>query len=337
MKKSLLAVAIWGAFAGAASAQTNVTIYGILDMALTREDNGAPAGSTFRMDSGQLYGSRLGFKGTEDLGGGLSANFNLETGFSADTGDQSVPGVLFNRQSWVGLKGGFGSVRLGRMWSPYYTAVFTIDPFGDGTVGGATFLMSGAGFRRSNAIDYQTPNFGGFSAEAAYSLGEVAGSTSDSRVIDAKAVYANGPVTVALAHFNQNNTAAIGGDTKSTFLGGTYDFKVVKAHLAYDWNKGDTTAGGTVLDTRDLLVGASVPVGTGTLRASYVRKSDKRVASADAKRMSIGYLYPVSKRTTFYTAYARTTNNSAARYNIDATAPAGATDSAFQVGINHMF
>jgi predicted porin len=337
MKKSLAAIAIWGAFASATSAQTNVDIYGIIDLALTREDKGTLEGHELRMDSGQLYGSRLGFRGTEDLGGGLSANFNFEAGINAETGAQSVAGVLFNRQSWLGIKGGFGNVRFGHMWSPYYTALFTLDPFGDGTVGGASFLMSGAGFRRSSAINYQTPNIGGFSGELAYSLGEVAGSTTDSRVIDLKGVYASGPITVAAAHFNQNNPSAIGGSNRSTLLGVIYDFNIFKAHLAHDWIKGDTTAGGVVLDTRDLLVGISAPVGKGTVHASYVRKFDERLANADARRVSIGYTYPMSKRTTVYAAYARTANDSAARYNIAAAAPTGAANSAMQVGLNHMF
>jgi predicted porin len=112
MKKALLALAVLAAFAGTASAQTNVTMYGVLDMALQHENDGV--NSTTALDSGIQSGSRLGFKGTEDLGGGLKANFDLEAGVNADTGTSSQGGILFGRQAWVGLSGGFGSLRLGR-------------------------------------------------------------------------------------------------------------------------------------------------------------------------------------------------------------------------------
>lgn len=326
-----------GIFATAASAQTNVSIYGILDLGITRDDNGAPGGASMRLDSGNLYGSRIGFKGTEDLGGGLFVNFNLENGFAADTGTLASANTLFNRQAWVGLKGNFGSVRLGRMWDPYYTALFnTVDPFGDGLVGGASRLMGGGGFRMSNAINYQTPALGGFYGDVGYGLGEAAGNTSENRLWTLKAGYTAGPVDVVLAHYNQNKSAATGGATKNTLIGASYDFKVVKLRVGYDWLKGDTTAA-TVLDQRDLLIGVNVPLGTGTLLASYIRKSDKLGANADARQAAVGYTYPLSKRTLLYTAYSHTSNDSSARYNLHASAPSGESDSAIQVGINHSF
>jgi predicted porin len=337
MKKKLLSLALLSAFAGAASAQSNVTVYGLIDTSVIREDSGAPAGATIRMDSGWQYGSRLGFKGTEDLGGGLAANFNLEIGFNSDTGALLSPGVIFDRQAWVGLKGRSGSVRLGRMWSPYYLALLNLDPFADGTVGNATALMSAGGLRISNAIDYETPNFGGFSGEIAYGLGEVAGSTSANRVLNLRGDYENGPFAMSVAHYNRNNSVAAGGSNKSTLVIGAYDFKVARVHLGYDWNKGDTNAGGTVADNRDLVVGVRVPVGTGTAIASYIRKTDKLIANADARRYAIGYIHPLSKRTELYTAYARTSNDSAGRSNLDASAPSGASDSAIQAGIVHRF
>jgi predicted porin len=107
MKKSLLALAVFGAFAGEASAQTNTTVYGIVDIGLTHSKSDV-AGTRWGIDSGNWYGSRLGFRGTEDLGDGLSANYQLENGFSADTGNLGQSGRLFGRHAWVGLQGGFG-------------------------------------------------------------------------------------------------------------------------------------------------------------------------------------------------------------------------------------
>jgi predicted porin len=338
MKKAILTFAVLSVFAAAASAQSNVTVYGIIDVGVTRDDNGAPAGASLRMDSGNLYGSRIGFKGSEDLGGGLSANFNLENGFSLDTGSMVSANTLFNRQAWVGLKGNFGSVRLGRMWDPYYVVLFnTVDPFGDGLVGGASRLMGGGGFRMSNAIDYQTPELGGFYGELGYGLGEVAGDTSANRLWTMKAGYAAGPVDVVAAYYNQNKSVATGGATKNTLLGASYDFGAVKVRVGYDMLKGDTTAAGTVLDQRDLLVGANVAVGIGSVLVSYIRKTDKLVANADSRQIAVGYTHPLSKRTLLYTAYSRTSNDGSARYNLDASAPAGASDSAIQFGINHLF
>lgn len=126
MKKSLLALAVLGAFAGAASAQTNVTIYGVVDAGITHE-NGA-AGSVTKLATGVQSGNRLGFKGTEDLGGGLKANFQIENGFNLDTGTQRQ-GALFGRQAYVGLSGNFGAINLGRQYNPVFNALDSIDPW----------------------------------------------------------------------------------------------------------------------------------------------------------------------------------------------------------------
>ncbi len=122
MKKSLLALAVLGAFAGAAQAQSSVTIYGIVDTGITytsKVATGTGTGSKFAVNSGNIQGSRIGFKGVEDLGGGLSAVFQLETGFTNDNGglqgsDAVTSSNLFRRKSVVGLSGGFGTVLLGR-------------------------------------------------------------------------------------------------------------------------------------------------------------------------------------------------------------------------------
>ena len=112
MKKSILALAVLGAVSGAASAQSSVTVYGLVDVALVRE-SGAATGASTKITSGVGAGSRLGFKGSEDLGGGLSALFLLENGFQADTGAMGQGGLLFGRQAYVGLQGGFGTVTIG--------------------------------------------------------------------------------------------------------------------------------------------------------------------------------------------------------------------------------
>lgn len=330
MKKSLLALAVLGAFAGAASAQSNVTVYGVFDIGLAHENNGV--NSVNRMDSGNQSGSRLGFKGSEDLGGGLSAVFQIETGFNGDTGTLGQGGRIFGRQSYVGLNGGFGSVKLGRQYTPLFLALDTIDPMGTGLTGGGSGITSlfnpGTGdVRMSNTIDYSI-TAGPISAELAYGLGEVAGSSSGNRQIGASLAYANGPITGVLGYHNGND--ATGNDSaKTTMLGGTYNFGVATAHAAYAWNKGFGS-----LDTRDAMLGVSVPVGAGTILGSYLHKSDKARSNADANQWAVAYLHSLSKRTNLYTSYSRNANDSQVAYNSGGN---GLTGTLFNVGIRHKF
>ncbi len=338
MKKSLLPFAVLAAFAGAASAQTNVTIYGVADAGISRTDNGT--NTTTALDSGIQSGSRIGFKGTEDLGGGLSALFTLENGFNIDTGTQGQGGRLFGRQAFVGLQGGFGALKLGRQYNPIRVGVESIDPFGLGLAGNASNLFKVYGDRADNTVNYMTPNFGGFSGQLAYSLGEVAGSNSIGRQLGASGSYANGPIGAVLAYHSQNlvtGTNVDNGNAKSTLLGGTYDFRVAKAYLAYAWNKGDTAAGVDNIDSRDLLVGVSAPLGAGTLLASYMRRDDKLIGNGDTNVWAIGYSYSLSKRTNFYTSYAKMKNDAAATLGFGGAVAAGKDPSTFNVGIRHKF
>lgn len=330
MKKSLLALAVLSAFAGVASAQTNVTIYGVVDVGIAREDNGV--NTSTRLDSGNQSGSRLGFKGTEDLGGGLSAVFTIESGFDATTGASAQGGRLFGRQAWVGLNGGFGSVKLGRQYTPIFIALDTIDPFGTGLTGGGsgiTSLFNGYGTRMDNTINYSM-SANGFSGQAAYGFGEVAGNNSALRQYGLSLGYANGPITAVLAYHNQNGAAPAVLNAKTTLLGGTYNFGVATLHGAYAWNKGDSG-----LDTRDAMIGVSAPVGVaGTVLVDYIRKNDKNRDNANASQFAVGYLHSLSKRTNLYTSYSRNTNDSAVSYNAGGN---GLTDTLFNVGIRHKF
>jgi predicted porin len=141
MKKMILAAALAAAFSSAAYAQTNVTMYGIVDAGIAYKKNGNPAGNTVSMESGQQSGSRLGFKGREDLGGGLAAIFTLESGFNIDDGKLGQGGRLFGRQAWVGMSGGFGSVKLGRQLTSLYTALDQKDPFQKNLAGKAQKVL----------------------------------------------------------------------------------------------------------------------------------------------------------------------------------------------------
>lgn len=340
MKKPLLTLTALGALSACASsafAQTNVTIYGVVDMAIQHENDGRK--SKIALDSGEFYGSRIGFKGTEDLGGGLKANFQLENGFGADDGSLGQGGRLFGRQSWVGLSGGFGAVRLGRQSSPIFIAADAFDPFDAGITSGkagqstSTNGMLGifrTAFRTDNTLTYLSPNLNGFSSSVAYTFGETAGSNTSNRQVGLSASYENGPAYVGVAFHNAND--ALGNASKQALVGGTYNFGVVKAALAYQKN----TSALHTLDTKSWMAGVTVPVSAvGNVLASFIRSADNNVASANAGRQwAIGYTHDLSKRTTLYTSYSRNSND--ANSNIGGLSAAnGLTDTLFNAGIRH--
>lgn len=339
MKKSLLALAVLSAFAGAASAQTSVTMYGVVDMALQHENNGGAAGSKTALDSGIESGSRLGFKGSEDLGGGLKANFDLEMGVNADNGTSSQGGLTFGRQAWVGLSGNFGSVNFGRQYAPIFIATDSVDPFdagiisgqaGSGTSSSGILGVFGTPFRTNNTVNYTTSNLGGFSGSLAYSFGEVAGDNSANRQIGLSGTYANGPALATVAYHKAND--ALGNATKILFVGGTWDFKVVKAAAAY----GKTTTDLNTVDNKTAMLGVTVPVGPGNILGSWVHQKNDLVGGGKSNQLAVGYTYAMSKRTDLYTSYSRTAND--ANDNAGGLAAGnGLTDKLFNVGIRHKF
>jgi predicted porin len=336
MKQTLIALAVLGSVAGVAQAQSAVTIYGVVDVGLWHENNGTTSvNSMNKLDhSANLNGSRLGFKGTEDLGGGLSAIFQFENGFNADDGGQADAARLFNRQSFVGLTSGFGTVKLGRQMNPVYANNGTFDPFGNAQAGDSSRLFSYNGNRTDNLITYNYAA-SGFRGELQYGFGEVAGNASASRTVAGFAGYKNGPVDVVLTHQNIRN-ATDTNSTRMTLLGGNYDFGVVKAFATYALEKGVTLNTAIARDQRDALLGLTAPVGAaGTVIVSYIRKTDKLNANANARQVAIGYTHNLSKRTALYTSYGELRNDGAAKFA--AVPVAGSTDKLFNVGIRHFF
>jgi predicted porin len=316
-----------------------VTVYGILDAGITRETGGAD-GSITKLATGVQQGNRLGFKGTEDLGGGLKANFQLESGFNLDTGT-SRQGALFGRQAYVGLSGAFGAVNLGHQYDPIFISIDSIDPFGTGLPGQTVNLMSAGNVRTDNAVTYSTPSLNGFTANVLYGAGE--GKTG--RTLGLSGDYNNGPIVLTVAYDKVNSftdtLGAVTADQKILLVGGTYNFGPVTGHAAYETVKSD------INDTsfRDYMLGVSAPVGTaGTLMASFIKKTD-RITNSDAggKQFGIGYSHALSKRTSFYTSYARITNGQDGQnYVGDASSGGSApklgdSSAAFTVGMRHKF
>jgi len=347
MKKSLLALAVLGALSGSVAAQTNVTVYGLLDMGIVRESGGPAPGSVTKLTSGIANGSRVGFRGTEDLGGGLSAFFTIENGFQADTGALGQGGLLFGRQAFVGLQGGFGAVRLGRQYTPVDTTMGAVDPFFNGLEGRAFNLFArGYVSRVNNAIMYSTPIFGGFQGDVTYGLGEVAGSSSAGRYVGASFGYSAGPLYVRLAYQDSNTipAAAVGaapavlvGSDKNTMLGATYNFGPVMLHGAYGLTEADR-GGIDTADFKDAMVGVSVPVGAGKILASVVHRSDD-IGTADANFYGLGYIHSLSKRTTLHTSYGYMKSRGAGSrgYTVGSAIEVGTGNRAFEVGVRHTF
>ena len=257
MKKTLAAVAVLGAFAGSALA-ADVQLYGIVDTGVgynhvdvdCLKANGDL--DKFEMKSGQASGSRFGFKGTEDLGNGLTVGFILENGILSDTGVDDK--VMFNRESSLFLEGGFGKVAFGRIGSlnngqSSWAKVGMINAFGTSDWGSYSAqvgsIMATAG-QWDNMIAYQTPDFAGFKVYAQYGMGNqiedgdtLYGDENEStsnRYYAIGATYNNGPVAAYLAVDSQNYATAGKGDpdaddSLTVTLGGSYDFEVVKVYL----------------------------------------------------------------------------------------------------------
>lgn len=363
MKKSLLALAVLGAFAGAAQAQSSVTIYGIVDTGFARIDQGGDT-STNGIESGLNAASRIGFKGIEDLGNGLKAEFVLENGINTDDG---TGGSGFSRLAFVGLNGGFGKVRLGRQENQLKEMLTQIDPFGAAGVANAHDFIAGGDLpqRQGNMVTWQSQNYGGFSGSLGYIFGETADDNSANSGWGARLGYANGPLNVQFAYQKQNTTAgaiaagtpiadpdtgivelspgeaAVDGDTKTALLGATYDFGVAKLHGIYGERKFDAgLTGGDSVKIRTGLVGVTVPFGASAIRAEYIRNDNKDIDDADSNVWALSYTYALSKRTTLYATYVRTDNDDGSDLGIGGpgvASAAGDNASAAVVGINHKF
>lgn len=362
MHKKSLAAAVLAVLvptlAPAAWAQSSVTVYGVLDAGLSLE-SGNKAGSITKVTGGISSGSRIGFKGTEDLGGGNSALFVLESGVQADTGASGQGGVLFGRQAFVGIGNrGLGTLTVGRQYAPHYlTAVFA-DPFTSGTSADEKNLINAVsnGGRMDNSLKYASPAWNGFSGELAYAAGEVAGNATAGRSAGLALAYAAGPLAVRLAfHDKSNDTATVSlASARNTLLAATYAFKAAKLYAAFGVNKGPLSstlrnatnpygyavaplATTVTRDSTDALVGVSVPFGPHVLMASWIHKNDKEAADQDADQFGLGYRYYLSRRTDVYAIYARMLNRNGASYTLGNASDGGSGNRAVNLGMRHTF
>lgn len=343
MKKLVFsALVIGSALSTVAHAQTNVTIYGVIDESLAHVSGGNPKGSSTLMASGGNQQSRIGFMGKEDLGGGLSTIFVLENGFSPTTGAQGSPsGSAFSRKAYVGLSSNdYGTAIAGHMYTLSYITMSHLDAM-DGVAGGDDNMFSRGGTRRNDVIQYTTPTVGGFYGSVAYSFPQAVQARGSEGLIS----YENGAVNLKLLRNDQNGQNVTTGPAHNTFLGGSYDFSVVKAFFEAQDNRGAGSDHGAYTKHTDILaLGLTAPVGVhGLFGGTYTVARDQS-GNNGAKQYAVSYQYFLSKRTRFYTAYVHIVNQSGLITTpgplfgtpIYTTAEAVGT-SEFEFGITHTF
>lgn len=218
MKTKLVATAVLASLASLAHAQSSVTLYGALDTSIAYFSNqkgaNGQAGRTFELMSGNVSPNHWGLKGNEDLGGGLSAIFKLESGFNIDNGKLGQGQRMFGRQSWVGLDSNqYGTVTLGRQYDPL---IDLIQPLTDDGPFGSTFATPGDmdnydnSYRTDNSVKYTTPNIAGFQASAMYAFGGQAGATGSGQTYAVAAAYNNGPLGLGAGYFHANSNGTSG-------------------------------------------------------------------------------------------------------------------------------
>lgn len=353
MQKKLIAMAIAGMIAAPAFAQSNVTVYGIID---TFVGVGKAGDAKFSgVGNGVLNGPRIGFKGEENLGNGLKAKFVLEQGFNSDDASPASS-KEFHRQAWVGLEGGFGFIGLGRQYSPgYYSfrnvavAAGALDPFAILT-GGGLQIDAGSDARWDNSISYESKKFGGFGAHVIYSFGSTesdndnSGTKNPNRNADDKIGlglnYANGPLNVDYIYVNAGDTT-FGDDHKEHYLGAAYDFGGFKLVGSYQTASVDANDS----DVKVYQIGGIVPVGNGNIHVAYGARNED-AQDSDSRSFSVAYTHNLSKRTIAYVGVNRTTNDdgvlrgalvSAADATSGNWSERGESSTALGVGIRHAF
>lgn len=360
MKKSLLAVALLGAFAGVAQAQTAVQIYGNIDAGMVKR-----TGQTLAI--GKRAANTLGFKGTEDLGNGLKALFQIEMRYEPDTGTVENNGrPLFQGQSRVGLQGDFGMVRLGRGLTPFQEVVGSFEPFhGLSTPAGFYTDIQTAGFnsapldvntgggspnnnRISNAVFYNSPVVSGFQVNASWATKEATGGTltgvgagatsyagtnpeGSANPFSVAATYNNGPAAAMLAY--ERNAV----ESKVWSVAGSFavtpELKVMGTYSRQNQEHTNTqrpTIKGAVL-------GATYAVGPGKLLAGFgIKQQEENVRLHDlyTRQYSLGYEYSLSKRTYLYIDASRKKNIFSQSTGNLAGTP---TVNHYDVGVNHSF
>ena len=350
MKRSSLSLALLG-FAGAAAAQSSVAVYGVMDAAAAH-GNGSLTNRSLLV-SGANTTSRIGFRGTEDLGGGLKAGFVLEGQVFVDSGDgqptntnnqttSTTPagGFTFARRSTVSLMGGWGEVRLGRDFTAHYRNRVEVDPFGNAGVGAIQPFAGSIGgvvsTRASNMIGYFLPSdLGGLYGQLQVYAGE-GGPTGGGSGQSVRVGYEKGPVNVSLAYGRTRYpTTATEGDITTQNIGVQYNAGFARLMGGLYRDRVERTAPVTA---RGWTLGTVVPIGVGEVKLALSRYGTDAGAHPDVKKVSTGYVHFLSKRTALYATYARVFNAGGANTALNSSTTAPNTQSAgYDIGLRHTF
>ncbi len=348
MQKKLIALAVAAAAAAPAFAQSNVTVYGRVDMGYSYSgSHSGDAESRNGIDSGLLQPSFIGFKGTEDLGNGLKVGFDVQTRLNFDTNEErDYIESSSRRDSYLFLSGGFGTVAAGRLTTPQNAFLGSLDPFLDSAITGfSTNYTQGAGLlnfvlsgkadpvtRLDNTVAYISPSFSGLTVTVAYTASalndERADDDLDANIWAVSPVYKNGPLTLG-ANYHKVKVDAIDATETVWDLGAAYDFGVVKLAAAYGQDK--LELGGDDGKVKQWFLAATVPVSAaGNVVLAYGQQEIDDVDDSNNDRFSIGYHHSLSKRTTVYAQYGD--------YDIEENSLAGeGYESKFGLGVRHTF
>ncbi len=367
MQKKLiaLAVAALGLTASAAFAQTNVTIYGLMDASVDVVDNGDPTvgAQGIRTNKISSNASRIGFKGVEDLGDGLKAVFQIESGINADN---QAAGTLNNRNTYIGLAGEWGSVKLGNIDTPYKTSTRYLDLFADHLADNRNLMGVGAisfDGRASSSALFESAEYSGFKFSASYVAGAELAATNGQDKGNAwslAATYSNGPWYGSLAHERHNFGSLATGTLAAGALANVdkqehaskiavgYKVDAFRVGLAYEHTNDDLTAATTKAHNAWTLAGGYTFGGNNEAKLAYTHAGDlSGTSNTGAKQWSVGVDHILSKRTKVYAEYVRLSNDNFAAYGLTgagggttggaAAKGLGADPSAWQFGIKHAF
>jgi predicted porin len=357
-KKNLALTAIALAAGSSAMAQTttsSVTLYGVADSYVQFADS---ANRLTRVTSGGLAGSRIGFRGNEDLGGGLRGLFTIESGINLDDGTNGQ-GAFWGRQAFVGLSSaGIGQVTLGRQYGGIYALTGDFSEFSNGNYGPSTAVIGGFGgyepvrgsansatlnggpARVNNSVKLESASFGGLKVGALWGMGEVTGGTTRNRVADVWARYTAGPFDAMLSLVDDKAEAA------------SLQVRTISGAAAYSFGPARLTAGVVSVDDKRVTdadgqgywIGADYRSGAHLIKAQYVQNKAENVAEGKTQALGAGYQYDLSKRTAIYSSLTRFKNEGTGYANRWATSvPANLTSTSdrniteLALGVRHSF
>lgn len=331
-------------------AQSNVSMYGLLDMGINQISN-VGGNSLTELRSGNMMASRWGIRGSEDLGGGVKAAFTLEAGVNVDTGSAGAADTFWNRQSWLGVsKQGVGELRMGRQLSvmndafgAYGTSTYlgtqTAALEGSGSSGSAAAQYNSmvGGTRLNNVVKFTSADMGGLKVRAMVGFGEKEGSNKAKRIESLGLTYQRGAIEGSVVYHLSRCEASSGcNDDQVIGLGANYTFAGnVRVGAIATQQKNALNVAGNHANTYAVL--ALIPVRQWTLMASYQKLDDKSVRDQDINQLNLGVKYALSKRTDVYSIFSLQKVGNGGKAGMFSKTSSDSRQSQLNVGVRHSF